>query len=92
MDYTSDSDISEDTRELVNQGLASVRRKRFNTASQEERIRERGLIPNMDTSNVRSHMRREAVNGETSTHGLIPTDREIVSGQNRNINTLALYQ
>jgi len=32
-------------------------------------------------------MRREAVNGETSTQGLIPTDREIVSGQNLNSGT-----
>jgi len=85
MDYTSDSDISEDTRELVSQGLASVRRKRFNTTSQEEYIRERGLVPNMDTSNVRSPLRHKAVNDDTSTHGLFSTDREIVNGQNRNI-------
>jgi len=38
MDYTSDSDISEITRDQVSQGLASVKRKRFNTASQVERI------------------------------------------------------
>jgi len=84
MDYTSDSDISDDTRDLVNQGLASVKRKRFSTAALAERIRDRAPVPNMDTSNVRSPLRREAVNDETSTHGLFFIDREIVNGQNRN--------
>jgi len=65
MDYTSESDISDNTRELVSQGLASVKRNRFNTASQLERERDRVSVPNMDTSNVRSPLRREAVNDET---------------------------
>jgi len=74
MDYTSDSDISEDTRDLVSQGLASVKRKRFSTASQVGRISERLSIPNMDTSNVRSPLWREATIGDTSTHGLVSTE------------------
>jgi len=74
MDYTSDSDISDNTRELVSQGLASVRRKRFSTASQVERIRDRVPVPNMDTPSVRSPLRREAVKDDTSIHGLFSTD------------------
>jgi len=58
MDFTSDSDISEDTRDLVSQGLASVKRKRFSKASQVERERDRVSVPNMETSNVRSPLRR----------------------------------
>jgi len=86
MDYNSDSDISDDTRDLVSQGLASVKRKRFSTAALAERIglRDRAPVPNMDTSNVRSPLRREAVNDDTSTHGLYSTDKEIVNGQNCN--------
>jgi len=86
MDYTSDSDISENNRDLVSQGLASVKRIRFSTASQVERIRDRVPLPNMDTSNVRSPLRREAVNDDTSIHGLV-YDREIVNGQNLNNKT-----
>jgi len=90
MDYTSDSDISEDTRDLVSQGLASVNRKRFSTASQVEPIRDRAPVPNMDTSNVRSPLRRQAVNDDTSIHGLFSNNREIVNGQNRN-SIIGLY-
>jgi len=85
MDYTSDSDISDNTCELVSQGLASVKRKRFSAAAQVERIRDRAPVPNIDTSNIRSPLQREVVNDETSTHGFFSTDREIVNGQNRNI-------
>jgi len=71
MDYTSDSDISDDTRDLVSQGLASVKRKRFSTASQIEHERDRVSVPNIDTSNVRSPLQREVANVDTSTHGLV---------------------
>jgi len=84
MDYTSDSDVSENTRDLVSQGLASVKRKRFNTVSQIERIRNRVPVHNMDTSNVRSPLRREAVNTDTSIHGLVSAGRKIANDQNRN--------
>jgi len=70
MDYTSDSDVSENTRELVSQGLASVNRKRLNIASQSDSVRERPLVSNMDISSVRHHLRRRESNGDTSTHGL----------------------
>jgi len=87
MDYISDSDISDDTRDLVSQGLASVKRRRSSTTSQIVHERDRVSVPNMDTSNVRSPLRREAVNDETSTHGLFSARREIVNGQNRNSGT-----
>jgi len=84
MDYTSDSDISEDTRNLVSQGLASFKHRRFSTASQVGQIRECLSIPNMDTSNVRSPLWCEATIGDTSTHGLVSTEGEISNGQNHN--------
>jgi len=84
-DYTSDSEISEDTRELVTQGLASVKRKRIRTTSRIGRLREQVPVHNMDTSSVRSHLRREAVNGDTSTHGNVTSDRKISNAQNHNI-------
>jgi len=64
MDYTSDSDISEDTRDLVSQGLESVKRKRSSTTSQLAHEHDRVSVPNMDTSHVRSPLRREAVNND----------------------------
>jgi len=78
MDYTSDSDISEDTRNLVSQGLAGLKRKRSG------RIRERLSISNIDTSNVWSSLWREAKIGDISTHGLVSTEAEISNGQNYN--------
>jgi len=53
MDYTSDSDISKDTKDLVSQGLASDKGKRVTTPSQIGRLRERATVPKMDTSSVR---------------------------------------
>jgi len=86
-DYTSDSDVSEDTRELVQQGLASVKRKRIGTTPRVDRSREQVSVHNMDISSVRSHSRREAVNGDTSTHGNLTSDREIFNAQNHNTTT-----
>jgi len=83
-DYTSDSDISEDTRELVRQGLASVKRKRLIATSRIGRLREQVPV-HMDIPSVRSQLRREAVNGDTSTHGNVTSDREISNAQNHNI-------
>jgi len=59
MDYTSDSDVSEDTRDLVRQGLASVKRKRVTIASYPERAHERLSVVNMDTSNIRHPLCQE---------------------------------
>jgi len=84
MDYTNDSDISEDTKDLVSQGLASVRCKRVTTSPQIGRLRERVTVPNMDTSSVRHPLWREAAIGDTSIHGLVSLDREIIIGQNHN--------
>jgi len=88
-DYTSDSDISEDTRDLVRQGLASVKRKRRVTMSRMGHLSEQNPVHNMDTSSIRSQLRREAVNSDTSTHGNIIIDRVISNAQNHNIYTIA---
>jgi len=87
-DYTSDSDISEDTRELVKQGLASVKRKRIGVTSRIGRLREQVSVHNMDTPSVRSQLRREAAIGDTSTHGNATFDKEISNAQNHNKCTL----
>jgi len=50
MEYTSDSDLSKDTRDLVSRGLASVKRKRRMTTMQSDGVHERFSDSNMDTS------------------------------------------
>jgi len=87
MDYTSDSDVSDDTRELVKRGLASVRRKRTTTTLQPERVYEHFSVPNMDNYNIRHPLCQDGVKGATSTHGLNIVDKEVVNGQNHNIYT-----
>jgi len=89
-EYTSDSDISEDTRELVRQGLATVKRKRKTVAFRTERLRERPSVPDMDTSQIRHPSRHEGATSAISTHGLNLNEREIVYGQNHN-NTRATF-
>jgi len=84
MDYTSDSDVSEDTRDLIDQGLASVKRKRLSTASQTRRTSGRTLVFNMDIPSVRHPLCQEASIGATSTHGLHIADRKVAIGQNHN--------
>jgi len=83
-DYTSDSDISEDTRDLVKQGLASVKRKRRVATSRIGRLVEQAPVRNMDIPSVRSQLRREAVNSDTSTHGNLIIDRAMSNAQNHN--------
>jgi len=84
MDYTSDSDVSEDTRELVRQGLASVKRKRVTIASYPERAHERLSAISMDTSNIRHSLCQEVPNGVSSTQGQSLARRETANGQNHN--------
>jgi len=84
MDYTSDSDISEGTRDLVRQGLASVKRRRTTTRNQRERPRERTSVTNMDPSQIRHPLREERVIGASSTQGLNLIEVEIVQAQNHN--------
>jgi len=84
MEYTSDSDLSEDTRYLVSQGLASVKRKRRINASQPDGLGERFSDPNMDISSVRHPSWRETLIGDTSTHGLATTGKKNVISQNHN--------
>jgi len=84
MDYTSDSDVSEGTRDLVRQGLASVKRKRLTLTSYPERVHERLSTISMDTSNIRHPLSHEGTNGVSSTHGQNVAGREIATGQNHN--------
>jgi len=84
MEYTSDSDLSEDTRDLVIQGFASVKRKQRIVAAQSDRVREGFLDSNMDIPSVRHLSWRGALNGDTLTHGLGTTGIETVTSQNYN--------
>jgi len=87
MEYTSDSDLSDDTRELVSRGLASVKRKRRIPTTQFDSVQERFLVSNMDTSNVRHPSRRGVSFGDTSIHGLAVVsvvDAEPANSQNHN--------
>jgi len=84
MDYTSDSDISENTQDLVRQGLASVKRKRMIASSHPERPRERTSVSNMDTSNIRHPLCQDGPNGVTSTHGFNIASMEIAIERNHN--------
>jgi len=70
MEYTSDSDVSDGTQELVRQGFASVRRKWANTALQPDRIYESFPVPNMDNYNIRHPLCQDGINDAASTHGL----------------------
>jgi len=85
MEYTSDSDLSEDTRELVNEGLASVKRKRRVTMAQSDGVHERFLDSNMDTSNVCHPSGRGVSIGDTSIHSLAAAGIETANSQNHNI-------
>jgi len=84
MDYTSDSDVSEDTQELVRQGLASVRRKRMITSLRPDRSHERQTVSNMDASSIRHPLYQEGLNGVSSTHGFDIASREIAIERNHN--------
>jgi len=84
MEYTSDSDVSEDTRELVRQGLASVKRRRVMTTVPAKRPRERTSVPNMDPSQIRHPLRGERVNDASSTQGLNLIEGKKVKDQNHN--------
>jgi len=88
MEYTSDSDLSDDTKDLVRRGLASVKRKRRIVTTQSKDTQDRFLDSNMDTCNVRHPSRREASIGDTSTYGLTTSGLDIVNSQNYNTYTL----
>jgi len=79
MEHTSNSDITEDTQDLVRQGLASVKRKRVTISLQPERLRERISVPNIDISSIRHPLWQDGSIGAISTHGLNPADREVAN-------------
>jgi len=90
MEYTSDSDLSDDTRNLMSRGLASKERKRRIVATQSDGVRDRFSDSNMDTSNVRHPSWRGVSIGDTSTHGLATAGVETAISQNHNKYSLHL--
>jgi len=96
MESPHDSDMSDDTRELVEQGLAVDRRKHTSRAGYKIDAHDPAPIRDMDTSKVRLPHVLGAISGESSTHGLSLTYEENVGGQNRNISdfstSLAIYE
>jgi len=86
-EYTSDSDLSDDTHDLVRQGLASVKRKRVTEPLQTERPPERPSILNMDISHIGHPLCQNGLIGVVSTHGLNLVVREIGNEQNYNSGT-----
>jgi len=89
MESPYDSDMSDDTRDLVEQGLAINRRKYSSRA--DYKTDEQGLAPSrdMDISSVRLPPIVGVLLGEPSTRGLHLTGVENVVGQNRNNNIWA---
>jgi len=85
MDNPSDSDVSEDTRELIEQDLASARRRRVTIAPKSDSVRDRTSVHDMDISSVRYPSLHDASIGDASTHdGLTLTCRELVGDQSHN--------
>jgi len=80
-----DSDMSEDTRELVEQGLAISRRNRGSRAEQPLEVRVMAPTRNMDISNVRYPPTSSASAGTTLTQKTAPVACESVAGASRNI-------
>jgi len=94
MYYTSDSDLSDDTRELVNQGLASARRRRRVNITTMTGVQDRISGSIMDTSNVRHPLRHEASIGDTSIHGELTVGNgttAICQNHNRGTNQKSTY-
>jgi len=81
MEIQYDSDTSDDTRDLVERGLAINRRKYVSRA--DYRADERGPAPNrdMDISSVRLPLVSGTLQEEPSTRGLSLTGAENVLGQ-----------
>jgi len=86
-DYTSDSDVSEDTRERVNLGLASAMRKRANLSVRPDTLPQRRLVLNTDISSVRHQMLTENSIDAASTRDLNQSGRIIDISQNHNTCT-----
>jgi len=84
MESPYESDMSDDTRDLVEQGLAINRRKYSSRA--EYRTDDHGQAPNrdMDISSVCLLPAFGAILGEPSARGLNLTGVENVGGQKRN--------
>jgi len=92
MEIQYDSDTSEETRDLVERGLAINRRRYVSRA--ESRTDERGPAPDrdMDISSVRLPFMSETVQGEPSTRGLSLTGAEVALGQILNTSPKVLHK
>jgi len=88
MEYQYDSDISEDTRDLISRGLATDTRKYSDRT--ELRKSERDFAParNMNVSHIRLPLAHIVQTEEPSTRGLNMAYGDNVKGQNYNINTM----
>jgi len=91
MESRYDSDTSDDTRDLVERGLAINRRKYISRA--DYRTDEQGPAPkrDMDISSVRLPLVYETLPEEPSTRGLSLTGAENVVGQILN-NSIGLIK
>jgi len=78
MDSPYDSDMSEDTRELVERGLA-ISRPKYSSGARRHSV-EQSIAPtsNMDISMVHYPLTQIVSAGTTSTQGLVPVCGEIV--------------
>jgi len=84
MESRYDSDTSDDTRDLVERGLAINRKKYVSRA--DYGTYEQGLAPkrDMDISSVRLPLVHEVQPEEPSTHGLSLIGAESIIGQKHN--------
>jgi len=80
-----DSNMSEDTSELVEQGLAISHRNHSSRAEQHLEVRLTAPTRNMDISSVRYPPKSSASAGTTSTQETGPVACESVVGAGRNI-------
>jgi len=81
MDSPYDSDMSEDTRELVERGLVISRRKYSSRAGRHSVEQSVAPTSNMYISSVHYPLTQILSAGTTSTQGLVPVCGEIVLGQ-----------
>jgi len=90
MDYQYDSDISEDTRDLISRGLATDTRKYSLRPELGSSERDSALSRSMNTSHVRLPLSHIVQVEEPSARGLNMACGENVKGQNYNI-TMSMF-
>jgi len=88
MEYQYDSDISEDTRDLISQGLATDTRKYRMRPEVGNSERDIPLLRDMNASHVRLPLSQIVSMEKPSARGLSTLCERNVVGQNYNIITL----